>query len=260
MLGKLLKYEFRATGRICLPLFGALLVVAAISRLFSSLSFETPLAISIAISVILIIATFVIVLILTLIRFYRNLLTNEGYLMFTLPVNTDSLIWSKLIVAFVWNILSLVVAFLAILIMTLHEINFAEISAALTAALSQAGITLAQFNGMLAELIVLFILALPVGIIVLYACMASSQLVNKHRILFSFGAYIVLTIVGQILSSVAMLIFLPKRMSFYADPSITEVLGMVNTTMLFSIVCSLAAGIVLYLFTRYMLKRKLNLE
>ena len=33
MLGKLIKYEFKATGRILLPLYGALLVFALINRL-----------------------------------------------------------------------------------------------------------------------------------------------------------------------------------------------------------------------------------
>jgi hypothetical protein len=260
MLGKLIKYEFQATGRICLPLFGALIVVAAISRLFSSLHFETPTAIGIAISVIMIIASFVVVLILTLNRFYKNLLTNEGYLMLTLPVTTDSLIWSKLIVAFVWNILSLAAAFLAIVIMTITDLNFADISAALTLALHTAGITQAQFSLFIVEFIVLFIVALPSGIMVLYACMASSQLVNKHRVLFSFGAYIVLSIVGQTLSSVAALLFLPKRMSFYVNPNMSEVVGLVNTTIIFNIAFSLITSVVLYVFTRYMLKRRLNLE
>ncbi|NLT15188.1 MAG: hypothetical protein GXY05_12685 [Clostridiales bacterium] len=260
MLGKLIKYEFRATARICLPLFGALLLAACISRLFESLRFETPMVIGIALSVILIIATFVIVLIVTLLRFYRNLLTNEGYLMFTLPVTADSLIWSKLIVAFVWNILSLIVVFAAILIMAVTDLNLSDISLAITAGLNAVGITQAQFNWFVVEMIVLFLVSLPAGIIVLYACMASSQLVNKYRILFSFGAYIVLSIIGQILGSIAMFIFLPKHMSFYSNPSVTEVVNMVNTAMLFSIASSLIAGVALYIVTRFMLKRKLNLE
>ncbi|NLA87468.1 MAG: hypothetical protein GX847_09390 [Clostridiales bacterium] len=260
MLGKLIKYEFRETGRICLPLFGALFLAACISRLFSSLRFETPMVIGIIVSVILIIATFVIVLLLTLIRFYRNLLTHEGYLMFTLPVTTDSLIWGKLIVAFVWNIVSLVIVFAAIVIMSITDLNLADIPAAITAGMNMLGITQAQFNWFIVEFIVLFIISLISGIIVLYACMSSSLLVNKHRILFSFGAYIILSIIGQIVSSIAMFILLPKRMSFYTDANITEVAGVVNTGMLYSIASSVVVGVVLYIFTRYMLRRRLNLE
>ncbi len=260
MLGKLIRYEFRATGRICLPLFGALILAACISRLFSSLRFETPMAIGIIVSVILIIAIFVIVLLLTLIRFYRNLLTHEGYLMFTLPVTTDSLIWSKLIVAFIWNILSLVVVFASIVIMSITDLDLADIPAAITAGLNMLGITQVQFNWFIVEIIALFIISLISGIIVLYACMSSSLLVNKHRVLFSFGAFIVLSIIGQIVSSIAMFILLPKHMSFYSGSSMTEVAGVVNTSMIFSIVSSVVTGIVLYIFTRYMLRRRLNLE
>ena len=43
-------------------------------------------------------------------RFYKNLMTDEGYLMFTLPVSRSQLIWSKLIVSMAWGILSAVLA------------------------------------------------------------------------------------------------------------------------------------------------------
>ena len=180
--------------------------------------------------------------------------------MFTLPVTVDSLIWSKLIVAFVWHILSLVVVFTAILIMSVTDLNLSDISHMITAGLNEVGITQAQFNWFIVELIALALVSLPAGIIVLYACMASSQLVNKHRILFSFGAYIVLTIIGQIFSSIAMFIFLPKRLSFYTNPSVTEIISTVNSLMIFSIAISIIIGVVMYIVTRFMLKRKLNLE
>jgi type IV secretory pathway VirB3-like protein len=92
MLGKLLKYEFKATSRIFLPMFGALLIVAAFSRLFMSLSFDVPSVIGVTVSVIMIIGIIVMTFLLTIQRFNKNLLGSEGYLMFTLPVSTDRLI------------------------------------------------------------------------------------------------------------------------------------------------------------------------
>ena len=35
-------------------------------------------------------------------RFYKNVLGDEGYLTLTLPVNVHEILWSKLIVSFVW--------------------------------------------------------------------------------------------------------------------------------------------------------------
>ena len=95
MLGKLLKHEFRATGRIMLPLMGALLALALMANLSirgmtSSLSDIPALRILFILILIFfgmgIVAVGVMALVVMVSRFYRNLLKSEGYLMFTLPV------------------------------------------------------------------------------------------------------------------------------------------------------------------------------
>ena len=48
-------------------------------------------------------------------HFYRNLMTDEGYLTFTLPVKTSEILWSKLITAMLWTIISVVVIGLCVL-------------------------------------------------------------------------------------------------------------------------------------------------
>ena len=86
MLGKLIKYEFKATGRTFLPLYGAILLVALIQRFLgrnnkgvfeelNTLGNFTNLAL-----VGLFIALVVITLIVTIQRFQKNLLSDEGYL------------------------------------------------------------------------------------------------------------------------------------------------------------------------------------
>ena len=86
MLGKLMKYEFMATGRTFLPLFAALILVSIVNRLLSSLGLNVPSAIGTVVSVILMVGVAVVTLLITLQRFRNNLLSNEGYLMMTLPV------------------------------------------------------------------------------------------------------------------------------------------------------------------------------
>lgn len=260
MLGKLLKYEFRSTSRLVLPLFGALLIVALVNRLFMSLSLPTPTAISITIAVIMIIAVFVIVLLITLFRFYKNLLTNEGYLMFTLPVSTDSLIWSKLIVAFVWNLLSLIVVFFAIVIMSITDLNIRDVWTEVLAVSNNVGITSLQVTGYIIQLIVLGVVGLLTAILTLYVCMSLSLLVNKSRVLVSFAAFIVLSIIGQIVSSVGMLLILPHPPNYYGNPSIPDIISLVNTSIVFSIIFTFVSGVILYFITSYMLKKRLNLE
>ena len=52
--------------------------------------------------VVAITAVFIVAFILMLQRFYKNLLGDEGYIMFTLPASVHQHVWSKLIVSAVW--------------------------------------------------------------------------------------------------------------------------------------------------------------
>ena len=112
MLGKLLKYECKATARVFLPLYGVLLVLAAINRVFTSIQSENmaiPQVVTTTLLFGFIVAICVISFIVILQRFYKNLLGEEGYLMHTLPAPTWQHIFSKLLVAMMWNILTILV-------------------------------------------------------------------------------------------------------------------------------------------------------
>ena len=258
MLGKLMKYELKATGRIFLPLFAALLLVAVISKLFMSLSFEIPMVIGIAVSVIMIIGIFIITLIITLQRFYKNLLTNEGYLMFTLPVNTDSIIWSKLLVASVWNILSFVIVGAAIAIMALGAFNLSEAIQCMMGFLAGVGINGATLSVFIIEFIFLSLSSLLSGILTFYACMSVSLFSNKYRILISFAAFIGFNTIGQIISSIAAAIAMKTNLPnvFMGWTLNTQI----HAGQLSMIIVNIAVGVIFYFLSRYMLKNKLNLE
>lgn len=118
MLGKLIKYEFKATGRILLPLYGALLVFALINRLLfrSSLdetinnTFGTIGGIANILSVFAygctMAAVFVVTFFVIVQRFYKNILGDEGYLMNTLPIKPYLNIINKILTSAIWTIVS----------------------------------------------------------------------------------------------------------------------------------------------------------
>lgn len=130
MLRKLLKHEFRATGRIMLPLFGILLLVS-VGANFSSrgmLNSDSSLlrtlgTIFIMLFIVVIFAVGIISFVLMINRFYKNLLQDEGYVMMTLPVCVHQQIWSKLIVSTVWFAATVVVIGLSCCIMA-FDIRF----------------------------------------------------------------------------------------------------------------------------------------
>lgn len=258
MLGKLMKYEFKATGRIFLPMFGALLIISIVNRLFVHLNFQVPSIIGTAVSVIMIIAICVITLILTLQRFYKNLLGNEGYLMFTLPVKTNNLIFSKLLVSTVWFIASGLVVILAILIMAFNNINFTDIFWQISKLFQNFNIGHINLTFFIMEAFVMFVLSLFSGILILYACMSVSLFVNRHRGLFAFGAFIVFSIIGQTVGSI--LVVIGDALNIMSIMDRFSVFGQMHTFMIMSIVCELVTCVIFFILTRYMLKSKLNLE
>ena len=115
MLGKLLKQDFRATARIMLPLYAAVPVLGLFTNLITHLCENQNSFLIRAISALVsfvfslsLIAAVVTTVVLMILRFYRNLMTDEGYLMFPLPVNRHQLIWSKLLSALLYTAASAV--------------------------------------------------------------------------------------------------------------------------------------------------------
>ena len=129
MLGKLIKYEFKATGRILLPLYGALLVFALINRLLFRSSLDETInntfgaigGIANILSVFAygctMAAVFVVTFFVIVQRFYKNILGDEGYLMNTLPVKPYLNIINKILTSAIWTIVSCFVAFMSIILL-----------------------------------------------------------------------------------------------------------------------------------------------
>jgi hypothetical protein len=267
-----MKYEFKATARIFLPAYSAMLIMAVVSHLLSGRQMNVPHIISIALVSMLIAAAFVITLILTIQRFYKNLLTDEGYLMFTLPVSTGRLIWSKLIVAAVWSIVCAVSVFAAVAIMAMNAGDFQSFMYALT----HLGIRTFSEALLLAEFFLIVLTGLLCGILCIYACMALSLLFNKHRVAIAFAIYIGMTTALQILA--AIVAALTKNSSglgvlfgFTAYPAPTSESGFITflhnnaefavhlSAWLFLLgIAALGAGF--FAITRHMLKNRLNLQ
>ena len=124
MLGKLIGYETKAFGRIMLPLYGATLAFAlftglSIRFLPESATSGLPGVLMFMLYGILMMAIVIMTCVLSVTRFYKNLLGLEGYLMFSLPASTASLIASKVISVLIWSALSSVTALLSFAISAL---------------------------------------------------------------------------------------------------------------------------------------------
>lgn len=253
---KLLKYEWKACARTCLPLYGAIILVALINHLLYSeavpdLLFGIPAAIMSMLYAVIFAAVFVATAVILVQRFYKSLLGGEGYLMFTLPVSVTQHIFSKAIIAVAMCFLSCLVAFLSILLLS-HGINPAAFSF----------FDLAAVPYVLEGLLWLVLCAFA-AVLFIYLCIALGHLAKKHRLLMAFVWYFVLSTAVQVIGLFVMMASAEKTLA--ASHAVLVFLnGMgaagVHVIMLTLCLVSAAAGAVCFAGTRYILVHKLNLE
>ncbi len=276
MLGKLLKHEFRATGRIMLPLMGALLALALMANLSirgmtSSLSDIPALRILFILILIFfgmgIVAVGVMALVVMVSRFYRNLLKSEGYLMFTLPVSVHELIWSKLIVSLVWFFATALFIFLILAMTGLNlsgtnlEMIFSEFPSwsEVVRELDELGIR-GALTQLMAWSAVIMLLGAIVSCLHFYGAMALGHMFTKNKVLLSVVFFILISFafntmeMGYGLSGIAM-----EAQSFDMDTA-KEGIRFASRVCMHACIMQTVQAAVLYLATALGLKRGLNLE
>ena len=246
MLGKLLKYEFRATARLFLPIYAAIAILAGLMLLLRALPGDSAAVslLTVIVGLIYVVAAFglfVTTVVVLVSRFYKNLLGAEGYLMFTLPVTTGQNILAKLIPAVCWAIGSSLLCFLVVF---LRNAFTGELAFLLPTA-DAAGF------------ILFVLLSLIAFILFCYMCMAIGQTFNEHKFLASVGAFLIIQLVLQVLGVTGA--FGLTRLISVANLSfnIDSIASWVPLTVLN--LCALAACVILFLITRWLLDKKLNL-
>lgn len=269
MLAKLLKYDFKAMFKIFLPLWGVLLVVSGINRLFSGagLNAEEGLglvnSLMVLLYVLLIMAVMVVTTVIIIARFYQGLLKDEGYLMFTIPVKPWQLLASKLISAMVISIISGVVALASVAIIA----YFPEMGQVLAELWKMGMKNVPNFL----PLVILLVVSLFVGIICsvsqVYASMALGHLAGSHRVGFAVLAFIVLSVIWSTVGSVIGMFGYPDLTSTMISINEIEVsvdvAGISNvllTATVWGLILDVVRCVVHLIITNYILSRRLNLE
>ena len=262
MLGKLLKYELKAMGRIMIPLYGVILMVSVLLAFSMRLSMTAGMRtliekLAIVSSVLLVVAvaaSIVTMLILTLQRFYRNLLGTEGYLMFTLPVSTADNILSKLISSMIWIILGILTGVAAGFLMVMITSSLPELMREFENLWKM--IVSDQNSALVMKNIILFAVMLLVGIMAslckVYASIAIGHQWGEHRLLGAVLAYIGIGILELLLSQI------PGVGQFIQNRVIEDASSIKVFTV--AIIVSLLQTLVYGSVAWILLDRRLNLE
>lgn len=226
MIKKLCKYEFRSISRTLIPIYIAVIALSILTAISFSINKEYKLSsyypvemnfiyklhglfkgmMSFAYFAVLV-ALFVLTVVIILQRFYKGLLCDEGYLMFTLPVKPWQLITSKGITAFVMSILSSIVSCVSIFIMMLGSLPYPLKFLAELFSLENWSRTFGQLNETVPmwgvyvlEFIILVIISSLASLYQIYASMAIGHLAKKNRILMSVVAYVAISMILSFIS------------------------------------------------------------
>jgi hypothetical protein len=263
MLKKLMKHELRATARGMLPLYLLVLVVTLGTRLFAHLlDFSSSgqanglillfLDLFSIAFVVCLIGIFVATLVLMITRFQKNLLGDEGYGMFTLPVTPHQLVWSKLLVSALWFLGAVLVDVLAIAILSglsLPDLDLWALFSDLDAEVFAHGLAATL------EFILLVVLGLFALCLSFYAPMAIGHSFGRHKTLLSVVFYFVIQIIYQITAGT----FLFSSSLVDLTTADLSAAASVHATLWLAIAIVLVYGGVLYALTLGMLTKRLNL-
>ena len=283
MLGKLMKYDLRSGIRTFSLIWIGLAALAAINGLTLRIAFDGDIQSELAnfiitvLPMVLLVALYVAMGIFMLVfiinRFYKGLLGDEGYLMFTLPVSVSEHIGSKLLTSMIFQIGSFAVAVLSggLLFAVLAPPNFSDVAQAF----QEAGRYLrvnplpAGTGWVVAEFIVYTLIAAAVSILQIYTAISIGHLAKKNRGWFALLAYVGISIAFSIIMNGCMSLLQSDAFpdvllnwEFCLDDTGWHVqgVGMMASTIGIGIGLELLKGTGFFFATRAILDKRLNLE
>ena len=268
MLGKLLKYELKATSRVFVPLYIAILVVSIVNGLSLNLEILNIQGLATIVLMCLFISLFVITIVVTIQRFNKNLLKDEGYLMFTLPVSSKYLVLSKYLTSLIWTFLSFVVAFLSFtIIFMIPTYKYFDFSYFINEFnLLFSNMLNLNILGQFLKIILLMIISYTIFIFNVYLALSVGQLpiFNRFRNVSSFIGFLVINLLISYAQNIVSLFVNDASVNIEAidniNYAINSVTSIVSKGLNIAIVINIIIILVLFFATTYILDKKLNLE
>lgn len=275
MLKKLLKYDFLSTFKIWW--------IAAVTSL--GLSFlggyavtlirsprDLPDVVDVSAGLMLFISIFslfafaILSEIIILVRYYKNFFTDEGYLTFTLPVKTGSLINSKLIMSVAVTVATMIMLVIDVCIILgigfFDKIFNKEFFQYVFEIIDEV---IAEFGGYLIlyilEAIIIFVLASAFSLLLMFCCIALASLITKKgRVATAIAIYYGVNCVLSFVMEMVMIFGasgIAQRMEALSNKEALPVAAVILLAIILLIGLS---SVLLYTLQYFMVDRKLNLN
>ena len=266
MFGKLMKYELKATYKWYLIISGVLAILSIFAGLLASSvitgasTFTENTALTIGSIVVLVIFAGYIGLTLTnyiiiIRRFYNNIFGREGYLTWTLPTSSHTVLLAKVTSALIWSIFCFISLILSLLIF-LGVIGLAQqqnIFDVLGPVFEHIG------SSLIWQSLLFQVLATISGILMLYCAISLGQLFINNRIVmafvFGFILWVVLSIIGRLFPSISI-----SELSRTATMSSDTLSDVLVVNFIPAYIYELVKIVAMYFTVHYVTKFKLNLQ
>lgn len=284
MLGKLIKYEWKATYKVGLILMGAMVL----ATLVGFLSLQTPLWRSLSTNTryndnfmlldimsifaiffyfMMLIGIFYAALIYLVVRFYRSMYTDEGYLLHTLPVTKHQILISKILVGSIWIYVVYAFMFISGGVFAASLIGaiapgslwgylaeaYRDMGGFAYALQRELGISMVSW---LLSVIATFVLGIPASVITFYGAVSMGQLFSKHRVLMAIASYLAITIVSFILNAILQAI----AMMFTASAGLRGLNIYMSGNNGLNLAVSIPIAVGCYFVSYYVTSKKLNMD
>ncbi len=277
MLGKLIKQEWLSTWKIPTVLIGVVFAAATIFGLFCASPVwdlvdwwgaDVILSATILLFYGAIMCCGVGTSIYLAVRYYRSMYSNEGYLTHTLPVTSNRLLLSKMINFSIWELLSIIcvifnimlfVAFIALSGMGYRSL-FESFRDVLTGIQDVLNSEFAAGWELFMVLTIILILVSTVSKSLLYMGSVNiGQLWARHRVAGAILVYAGVTVAVQVVTQAAMIIFMTSADQLGMLQN-DYVFSFLNQVMAVSLLMQIVIGVVMYVVSLLILKKKVNLE
>lgn len=275
MLGKLIKYDIKSMNRFLIIIHAFLILISFVIRFFITGRLLTPefdlnnmqsglsFFLSLILYVFVVTGVYFATGIIIVVRFYKNLFSDQGYLTRTLPVTSGKHLLAKTISGSIWGCLDMALLIASACIVFVTPYVAEGIREAFPQMLAELGFEAVYGNisfGMAAAvLILLSILGVISNIIISYACVAIGQLVSGHRILGAVAAYFVINTVFSILSLIVLALTGLLEFPTGAPEAFVPAVHFVNSIKVSGCLC-LGSAVILYIATYWIMGKKINLE
>ena len=270
MLGKLIKYDFKALNRSLIAIHIMLLITAALGRfLFVERLIKNSGGLSdmgmvimtllILLYVILFMTALFGTLLVISIHFYKNLYSDEGYLTHTLPVSRGRLLIAKTVSGSVWMLIDVVLVIMSVLILVLYQPMVREFSAHKDEVLIAMGFpSTVGYGKIISLIIVLFVVSAVANVMMLYVSIAVGQLFSNHRVMGAIAAYFSINTILSVVSGVVGAAYSVSVITNAVDE--TFMYQLYSKTYIFGIVLELILAVGFYVVTYLLMQKKLNLN